>query len=81
MIATFLAIYYILAIILWVWTFRDLFQKRHTHNLRFLTKWFMVVLFFPVIGSIFYFQSKGTRSTTESRTFQPAFNRHIYSRK
>ncbi len=62
----------LLAVTLWVWalfnltrsTFKDPTMK---------TVWLLVVLFFPLVGSVFYFQLKRKLITKEPRRFNPNF--------
>ncbi|NRR93565.1 PLDc_N domain-containing protein [Winogradskyella undariae] len=64
----------ILTIILWFWAIMDITRSRFK-NPTMNTIWLLAVLFFPVLGSIFYFQLRKKYVTKESRKFQPNFNR------
>ncbi|WP_040279749.1 PLDc N-terminal domain-containing protein [Psychroserpens damuponensis] len=64
----------ILTVILWTWAILDIIKskfKSPTMNII----WLLGVLFFPVLGSIFYFQLRKKFVTKEKRKFQPNFNR------
>jgi len=39
------------------------------------TVWLLIVLFFPIVGSIFYFQLKKKFTTKEKRKFNPDFSK------
>lgn len=64
----------ILTMVLWFWAIIDItssrFKKPHMNTI-----WFLAVLFFPVLGSILYFQLRKNYVTKEPRKFQPNFNR------
>lgn len=64
----------ILTIGLWFWAIFDLTRSRF-HIPTMKPVWLLVVLFFPVIGSIFYFQFRKKLIDKEPRKFQPDFNR------
>ncbi|MDX6748108.1 PLD nuclease N-terminal domain-containing protein [Polaribacter sp. PL03] len=64
----------ILTIILWFWAIMDITRSRFK-NRNMNTIWLLAVLFFPVLGSIFYFQLRKKFVTKEKRKFQPNFNR------
>ncbi|WP_338731387.1 PLD nuclease N-terminal domain-containing protein [Mangrovimonas cancribranchiae] len=64
----------ILTIILWFWAIIDITRSRFkSPNMN--TIWLLAVLFFPVLGSVFYFQLRKKFVTKEPRKFQPNFNR------
>jgi len=64
----------ILTIILWIWAIIDITRSRFK-NQKMNTIWLLAVLFFPVLGSILYFQLRKNYVTKESRKFQPNFNK------
>jgi len=61
-------------IILWFWAILDIIRSRFK-NRYMNTIWLLAVLFFPVLGSIFYFQLKKKFVTKEKRKFEPNFNK------
>ena len=64
----------VLAITLWFWAIIDITRSRFNRpNMN--TIWLLAVLFFPVLGSILYFQLKKKLVTKDPRKFQPNFNR------
>jgi len=63
----------ILTIALWIWAIIDISKSRFK-NRNMNTIWLLAVLFFPVIGSILYFQLKKEFVTKEPRRFNPNFN-------
>ena len=65
---------YILTLIIWVWALIDLFKTRYK-NAMVKGLWLIAILFFPVIGSLVYFQYGKKSSRNERRKFQPDFNR------
>ena len=63
----------IVAIVLWFWAISDITRSRF--KLPYMsTVWFLVILFFPVIGSIFYLLFRKKYTTEGPRKFQPKFN-------
>jgi uncharacterized membrane protein YhaH (DUF805 family) len=72
--ATLIIGFVILTIILWFWAIMDITRSRFK-NRNMNTIWLLAVLFFPVLGSIFYFQLRKKFVTKEKRKFQPNFNR------
>ena len=64
----------ILAIILWIWAVFDITKSRFKNSIMKIV-WLLIVLFFPVFGSIFYFQLRKKFVTKKNRDFQPNFNR------
>jgi len=64
----------ILTNILWFLAIIDIARARFK-NRTMNTVWLLAVLFFPVIGSIFYFQLRKKYVTKESRKFQPNLKR------
>ena len=71
--ATLIIGFVILTIILWFWAIMDITRSRFKNrNMNIL--WLLAVLFFPVLGSIFYFQLRKKFVTKEKRKFQPNFN-------
>ncbi|MGB3183492.1 MAG: PLD nuclease N-terminal domain-containing protein [Cyclobacteriaceae bacterium] len=72
---TLIIVFSILTIVLWFWAIIDITRSRFEEpNMN--TIWLLAVLFFPVLGSIFYFQLKKKFVTKEKRKFQPKFNRN-----
>lgn len=64
----------ILTIFLWFWAIFDITKSRFKDPVM-NTVWLLAVLFFPVFGSILYFQLRKKFVTKKSRIFQPNFNR------
>jgi len=57
---------------LWVWACIDISRSRFQNNsLTFI--WIAIILLFPVLGSIIYFQL-GPKLKKEPRKFQPEFS-------
>ncbi len=64
----------ILTIGLWFLALIDIAKSRfkdQTMN----TVWLLIVLFFPMVGSIFYFLLKKKYTTKEKRKFNPDFSK------
>lgn len=65
-------IFIVTSLVLWFWAITDIagsrFAKGHQR-----TAWLVAVLFFPVIGSILYFQLK-KRLIINRRVFRPDFH-------
>lgn len=64
----------ILIITLWFWALIDIAGSRFKNH-RMNTVWLWVVIFFPVVGSIFYLLLRKDLTTNKPRRFQPDFNR------
>ena len=64
----------ILTIGFWFWALVDIAKSRFK-NQTMNTVWLLIVLFFPIVGSIFYFQLKKKFTTKEKRKFNPDFSK------
>lgn len=64
----------LLTLILVFWAIIDIAKSRFK-NSKNRTIWLVVVILFPIIGSILYFQLKRTLTTNEPLRFDPKFNR------
>ena len=64
----------LLTIGLWFWALIDITKSRFKDQ-TMKTVWLLVVLFFPILGSIFYFQLRKKLITKELRKFQPDFKK------
>ena len=64
----------ILSIGLWFWALIDIAKSRFK-NPTMNTVWLIIVLFFPIIGSIFYFLLRKKYTTKEKRKFNPNFSK------
>lgn len=62
------------ALVLWFWAIIDV-TKSKFKNRNMKVVWLLVVLFFPFLGSILYFQLTKHFLKEGSRKFQPNFNR------
>jgi len=56
------------------WAIIDITKSRF-NNPNKRTIWLVVVLLFPILGSILYFQMKRTLTTKEPLKFDPTFNK------
>lgn len=63
----------IVTIPLWIWSIKDVVSTNFTRN-HYRTIWLMIVLFFPMLGSIVYFKIK-KHFVGEARIFNPQFIR------
>jgi len=64
----------VLTMTLWFCALNNISRSRFK-NPKMNLVWLLVVLYFPVLGSIFYFQMRKEFVTKESRRFLPNFNR------
>ncbi|WP_223269169.1 PLDc N-terminal domain-containing protein [Polaribacter sp. IC063] len=62
----------ILTILLWFWAIFDI-SKSKFENQTINTIWLLIVLIFPILGSIVYFQLKRKFIRLETRKFEPKF--------
>lgn len=60
----------ILTIILWAWALIDIAKTRR-QNPSQKSLWFLLIIVFPILGSILYFQFKGG---VPRRQFDPKFH-------
>lgn len=68
-----LSIAILLSLGLWTWALVDLSKSKFKSGKANLT-WLLIILFFPITGSIIYFQLKKTYTERHPRQFQPKFN-------
>ena len=64
----------VLAIGHWFWAIIDLTKSIFIKTYLKII-WFLIVLLFPILGSIFYFQMKNRMFNKRRRKFQPNFNK------
>ena len=64
----------ILTFIIWSWAIIDLL-KSEFKNLKIRAIWLIIILFFPIIGPIIYFQLRKELTKNEPRKFQPNFDK------
>lgn len=65
---------YLLIAILWIWALADWFRSKFK-SLTAQLIWLVVIVAFPVVGSILYFQFRRKFTEGAGRKFQPAFRR------
>ncbi|WP_432264619.1 PLD nuclease N-terminal domain-containing protein [Autumnicola musiva] len=65
-------LFLILLLIIWSWAITDLLKSR-LPNSELKPLWMVIILFFPVIGSLLYFQLKKKMKSDNRRVFQPDF--------
>lgn len=70
--STLAMLFYLLAFSLWAWALIDL-VKQKTVKTRMKILFLILILFFPIVGSILYFQIK-RKLLSEKTTFNPHFN-------
>ncbi|TXD52182.1 PLDc_N domain-containing protein [Polaribacter sp. IC066] len=70
--STMMIILLILTILLWFWAIFDI-SKSKFENQTINTIWLLIVLIFPILGSIVYFQLKRKFIRLETRKFEPKF--------
>jgi len=58
----------------WFWAIIDLTKSIFKKNYLKII-WFLIVLLFPILGSILYFQMKNRMVNKRRRKFQPNFNK------
>ena len=65
----------LLSIVLWLWAMIDLVTSRRKFKDPVMsTLALLMILFFPVVGSLFYFQLKRKLVNRRKRKFNPEFN-------
>ena len=60
----------LLTLVLWIWAFIDLFKKWYNFGM-IRIGYLILILSFPLLGSILYFQLSGRK---RERKFSPDFN-------
>ncbi len=70
----YLPIFYTLTFIIWTWALADWLRTRFK-SLPVKLIWLAVIVTFPVVGSIAYFQFRKRFMEDVVRKFQPAFQR------
>ena len=63
----------ILTAVLWIWAFVDISRSRF-ENPTMKWVWIILILFFPILGSIIYFQF-GIKYTKDPKKFNPNFSK------
>ncbi len=70
-------IFLLLSIVIWLWAMIDLVSSRRKFkDPAKSTLALLMILFFPVVGSLFYFQLKRKLVNRRKRKFNPEFNPH-----
>ncbi|MGM0634994.1 MAG: PLDc N-terminal domain-containing protein [Bacteroidota bacterium] len=70
----FLIVFIALSMMLWFWALMDIHKSRFKNRSSSFI-WFVIVLFFPVLGSIIYFQLRRKLVETKPRKFRPDFHK------
>lgn len=73
MINLLIILFVIVIPILWIWALIDMI-KCSKGSRESLGVWLLIILFFPIVGSIIYFQI-GRKRMLESREFNPNFKK------
>ena len=74
LMAFILPVFLIPVLILWVWALVDII-KRRKQNSEPVGLWILIVLMFPIVGSILYFQLARRRMFGTKKGFSPDFKR------
>lgn len=64
----------VLIAILWLQAIIDISKTRFKYKI-YNILWICIILFFPIIGCLIYFQFKRKNITSERREFKPNFDR------
>lgn len=70
-----ITVFFLLAIISFLLAVIDIVRSNFQRK-NISTVWLWIILFFPVIGPILYFQLKKKFFIVRARKFNPDFNRH-----
>lgn len=63
----FISVFCLLASVLWIWAFLDIIRlSKNSHEAP--APWFLIILLFPVIGSIIFFQVGRPRMKRATRS-------------
>lgn len=63
------------AVILWVWALIDIIRLSR-NSTESPAPWLILIILFPIIGSILFFQIGKKRMKESKRSFDPKFNRN-----
>jgi len=74
LMAFILPVFLIAVLILWVWALVDIIKRRQ-QNSEPVGLWILIVLMFPIVGSILYFQLAWRRMFGTKKGFSPDFKR------
>ena len=69
----FMMLFIVLGFVLWVWALIDMVRNSRESN-EPLALWILIILFFPIVGSIIYFLV-GRERFRKARNFDPQFNK------
>ncbi|WP_373314899.1 PLD nuclease N-terminal domain-containing protein [Gillisia lutea] len=72
MTETFIILLSLLTIILWIWALIDIYKSNFKNEILKII-WFVIVIFFPILGPIIYFQFKNKMTSRRRRKFEPNF--------
>ncbi|HEY7198368.1 MAG TPA: PLDc N-terminal domain-containing protein [Gaiellaceae bacterium] len=61
----------VIVVILWVATIVDIIRRRHSMSPVAIAAWLIIVLVFPVLGTIIYFLGRGAAGSTAAGTRSP----------
>jgi len=70
----FVSVLVILTFSLWIWAIIDIVKSSSKNPVQ-KTLWLLLVLLFPILGSILYFQLGRKYTVRKHRGFQPNFNK------
>ena len=74
MTENFIIILFILTAILWIWALVDIFKTKFQNSV-FKIIWVLLIVIFPVLGSIIYFNFKNKKRSKQRRKFDPNFRK------
>lgn len=66
---------FLLGIVLPIWAIIDFISCMRSDNYRFNIIWLLLIIFFPIIGAILYFQVGKRSMRIQKRTFSPDFSK------
>ena len=72
--STLIGLYLLFSLFLWIWALIDIF-KMNRQTTASITPWLLLIIMFPVVGSIIYFQFGKKRLKESKRSFNPQFNK------
>ena len=65
--------FFFLAVVLWIWALIDIFRLSRNSK-ESPAPWLLLIILFPILGSIIFFQIGRKRMKDSNRTFDPKFN-------
>ena len=71
-----LFVFIVLTLVLWIWAIVDILKSIFSIPVQ-KTYWLLVVILFPILGSLLYFQLGRSSLLRDTRQFNPRFHNEV----